>query len=277
MHPVITIFCAFTRRWAVDQWLENLAKTTHAPNLTNLCIIVDCDEPYIANTARKFAENKGYRSFHVKVNEHWQPNEVRLAIRRQRVADVHNQSKDLISLTDGEYIVGLEDDTIFDRDPNWLMRLLEPFTDSNVAFVEGVQMGRWGANMIGAWLADDPHSPTIVQTLLPPPEGEVATPNDYQEITGGGWYGYVTRRFLYLNCEYYTSSAQPWGPDVNYGFWLSQQGFKCLIDWNTIFGHKDYSKTLYPDSPEVKLAQIVYNKDRTTGKWNRTDHEPSRY
>lgn len=268
MHPIITIFCPFTRTWAVDGWLKSLEGVQHDPALTNLCIIVDGNEHLIANTIRKFAESKGYRSFHVKVNEDWHPNEVRLATRRMRIADVKNQSKDLIVKTDGDIIIGFEDDTVFDRMESF-ERLIAPLQEPEIGFVEGVQMGRWGANMVGVWEANDPSYPTEVKTLLPG--------RGLQEITGGGWYGYATRRDLYLNCEYYTSSAQPWGPDVNFGFWLRQRGYKVLVDWETVFGHHDYNKVLYPDSPGVRLAQIVYNKNQATGKWDRTDHELSRY
>lgn len=268
MQPIITIFCAFTRRWAVEGWLENLAGVSHDPALTNLCIIVDCDETYIANTIKKFAEARGYRSFHVKINDNHRPNEVQLAYRRQRVAHVHNQSKDLINLTDGEIIIGLEDDTVFDRLSSF-EPLYAPLLDNSAAFVEGVQVGRWGANMIGAWEFDDVHNPHEISTLLPGV--------GYQEITGGGWYGYATRRGHYLNCEYYTSTAQPWGPDVNYGVWLRQQGHKCLVNWDIMFGHKDYNKVLYPDDDKIRLAKIVFNKNELTGKWDRTDHEQTRY
>lgn len=271
MHPPITIFCAFTRQWAVDQWLENLTATQHDPALTNLCIIVDGDQQLIANTIKKFAEKHSYRSFHVKVNTDWHPNEVRLAIRRARVAEVHNQSKDLIAKTDGDLIVGLEDDTVFDRNPNWLLELITSMAD-DVGFIEGIQMGRWGANMVGVWQFDDIHKPRQVKTLLPPDDGIAR-----QEITGGGFYGYVTRRHLYLDHDYYTSTSQPWGPDVNYGVWVRQQGYKCYADWTIVFGHNDYNRTLYPDDRGVRLAQIVYTKNELTGKWDRTDHEQTRY
>ena len=174
-------------------------------------------------------------------------------------------------MTDGEIIICFEDDTVFDRLASF-ERLYQPLLDRpEVGFVEGVQVGRWGANMIGAWNALPPNAenPNHIETLLPK--------TGYEEITGGGWYGYATRRNLYLNCEYYTSSAQPWGPDVNFGIWLTRQHLKCLIDWDTQFGHKDYSKTIYPDDADLRLAQIVYNRDSNTGKWNRTDHEQSRY
>lgn len=274
MQPIITIFCAFTRQWAIDGWLKDLDNVRHDPPLTNLCVIIDCDEPLILNKLKKFAEERNYRSFYHKMNTEWSPNETRLSIRRMRVADVHNQSKDLIAQTDGEIIICLEDDTVFDRLESF-ERLYQPLLDTTtVGFVEGVQMGRWGAQMIGAWKADDNFSPTEIKTLLP--QEQSAFLNGYEPITGGGWYGYATRRGLYLNCEYYTSSAQPWGPDVNFGFWLRQKGFTCLIDWDTIYGHRDYNKVLYPDDPKVRLAQIVYNKDLTTGKWHRRDYEPSR-
>jgi hypothetical protein len=156
---------------------------------------------------------------------------------------------------------------------------------AEVGYVEGVQMGRWGANMVGAWEADDLRNPLQVQTLLPPKMGEqperyLSRFKDrgiYEQITGGGFYGYATRRNLYLNHEYYTSAAQPWGPDVNYGFYVNQQGYKCLVDWGVLFGHRDHNNIMYPDSDKIRLAQIIFNKNEATGKWERIDYEPSRY
>lgn len=279
MHPVITIFCPFTRRWAIDGWLSTLEGVLHDPALTNLCFIVDADEQYIVNTARRYAEKRNYRSFHVKINTNHRPNEVRLAVRRARVAEIHNQSKDLIAKTDGNIVIGLEDDTVFDRLESFdclTQPLGENWRGLKVGFVEGVQMGRHGANILGAWVADDIHNPTKIETLLPPASNGVDS-IAYQEITGGGWYGYATLRSLYMNHDYYTSTAQPWGPDVNYGFYVRQQGYCCLVDWSTIYGHDDHGPTVYPDNKDVRLAKIVYNKNLTTGKWERTDHEPTRY
>lgn len=267
--PVLTIFCAFTRRWAVDEWLANLANVEHDPANTNLCFIIDLEEHYIANALKKFAESRGYRSFHVKMNTGWRPNELKLSIRRSRIAEVKNQSKDLISLSDGEIIICFEDDTMFDRLSSFEPLVNPLLEDPRVGFVEGVQMGRWGANMIGAWRFDDIKTPTQVRTCLPSV--------GYEAIDGGGWYGYATTRDLYLQCEYYTSSAQPWGPDVNFGLWLRGQGYKCLVNWDLIFGHKDFNNTAYPDDPKWRLVELIWNKDKQTGKWERTDREPTRY
>lgn len=272
MQKPITIFCAFTRGWAVQTWLDNLAAVDHDPKMVNFTAIIDIDDEYIAKQLKAFNEKQGgYRSFHVKMNEDWQPNEVRLAVRRMRIADVKNQSKDLIAMTDGEIIMGFEDDTVFDRLPNF-DRLINPILeDDRVGFVEGIQMGRWGANMVGVWEADDFEFPQEVKTLLPP-DGKF---EGYQEVTGGGWYGYATQRELYLNCDYFTSSGQPWGPDVNFGFWLKQRGYKVLADWGTVFGHSDHGNIGYPDNPpdHKKLIQVIYNRDKLTGKWERRDYE----
>lgn len=261
MSEVITLFCPFTRWWATEKWIEDLKKVEHDPSLVNLCFIVDGDQALIANTLKRFAEENNYRSFHIKINHDWSGNEVQINIRRARIADVKNQSKDLVSRTDGKYIIGLEDDTEFSRLSSF-EQLLQPILDDNeVGFVEGVQMGRWGANVIGAWKADDIVDPNEIMTLMPR--------TGLQEITGGGWYGYATTRELYLNCEYYTSTSQPYGPDVNYGFYVNQMGYKCLINWDIVFGHRDFNKVMYPE--DYKIIQVIYNKDRNKGIWNRTD------
>lgn len=284
MHPIITIFCPFTRRWAIDQWLKDLAAVAHDPSLTNLCFIVDGDEPYIYKTLERFGKERGYRSTHLKHNVGWRTNEIKLTIRRQRVADIHEQAKDMIAKCDGDIVIGLEDDTRFDRLADF-SRLIGPLQDAvdgevsiKVGFVEGVQMGRWGANMIGAWRAVHDFNPWHIETLLPPdPNDPAATTTGYEEITGGGWYGYATFKHLFLQAPYFTSPSFPWGPDVNFGFWIRQRGYKCLIDWNTIFGHDDQGQTMYPDDPKARLAKIVYNKRDDNGKWERTDHEPTRF
>lgn len=273
MQPVITLFCAFTRRWALEIWLENLAGVQHDPALTNLCFIVDCDDQHIARELEKFAKQRGYRSFHVKINEDWHPNQTKLTIRRMRVADIKNQSKDLIAKTDGDIILGFEDDTVFDRLSSFEPLYKPLMDDPAVGYVEGVQMGRWGAQMVGVWDCDDFEYPQKVWTLLPA-EGW----NGTQEITGGGFYGYATRRELYLQHEYYTSSSQPWGPDVNFGFWVKARGFRCLVDWGVLYGHNDHGIIAYPDNPpRGKLTEIIYNKSNLNGKWERTDTDHDRY
>lgn len=275
-HPIITIFCPFTRRWAIDDWLQDLQSINHNPAATNLCFIVDGEEPYIYKTLERFGKERNYRSLHMKHNIGWYPNETRLSIRRQRVAEIHEQAKDLIARCDGDIIIGLEDDTRFDRMLDF-SRLISPL-GKTVGFVEGVQMGRWGASIIGAWRADDILDPRHIETLLPPDINDSnATQTGYEEMTGGGWYGYATLRQLFLQAPYFSSPSLPWGPDVNYGFYVQHQGYTCLIDWQTVFGHNDHGTLMYPDDQKVKLVKVVYNKREDNGKWERIDYVPTRY
>lgn len=257
-HPILTIYCAFTRRWTVERWLENLSKVPHDPTKTNLAFIVDADEVFIQRCLERFAMDKNYRSFHVRMNEDHHPNEIRVSLRRSRIAEVKEQSKDLIVKCDGDLVLGLEDDTVF---PSLdLPRLLRLFSDPLVGFVEGVQCGRWGIKVIGGWMVDDYEFPQKAWTVMPGV--------GFEEIDAGGFYGYITRKNLYLRHEYYASTGQPWGPDVNYGLWLRNHGFKCYIDWENVFGHQDHGKILYPDTD---VAQAIFSKDSESGRWSRQD------
>lgn len=258
-QPIITIFCSFTRRYAIDRWLKNLSEMAHDPARTNLAIIVDTDEPMIYNRIKRYAEEHGYRNFIGTINRDNAPNEVRIAVRRQAIAAMKNASKTLIAQLDGDIIIGLEDDTVFgDLE---LARLYEPLVaNPDIGFVEGVQCGRWGVKIIGAWSVDDFEYPQKAETLLPA--------KSYQDIDAGGFYGYATRKELYLNHDYYSSTGEPWGPDVNFGLWVRNRGFRCLIDWESVFGHNDYDKILYPDE---KVSKVIYTRNITTGKWGRND------
>lgn len=272
-HPILTIFCPFTRRWAVDRWLKDLSNVEHIPDRTNLCFIIDGDEPYIARTLERFAEERGYRSFHMKQNHNYRTNDSNLWIRRNRIAEIHEQAKDLVAKCDSDYVIGLEDDTVFDRLDSF-DKLLRPLIEqADVGFVQGVQMGRWGARMLGVWKADDVNSPKQVETLLPLPDIGV----DRQRITGGGWYGYATTKKLFLDAPYFTSPSHPWGADVEFGFWLRQQGYHCLVDWSILFGHDDQGTVMYPDDENANLAKIIFKKREDNGKWEREDHEENRY
>lgn len=257
----ITLFCAFTREWAVDPWLECLGKVQHDPALVNLVFIIDCANPYILHKLKNWVEPRNYRSFQYRVNDDHEPNEVRIAARRQRIAFVKNQSKGMVAQTDGEFVISLEDDTVFDNLVSFNVLIAPMLEDKAIGFVEGVQCGRWGNKMVGAWnIYGKDHVGAFEAKTLLPDEG-------LELITGGGWYGYATPRSLYINCDYWSASTEPWGPDVNYGIWLYQVGHQSYINWDIVFGHRDGERILYPDS---SVTQIVYNKDINTGAWTIT-------
>lgn len=276
---IITIVCTFSRLWAIDGWLRCLATVDHDPAATNLVFVIDGDEPIIKSQLEALHRDKGYRSLHLEMNKDWEPNEVRLAIRRKRIADVKEQTKHLVARCDGEFVISLEDDTVFDRLGSF-DRLLLPFRQhANIGFVQGVQIGRWGVRMVGAWKFDDVTNPTRVETMLPPEWARefVEMDKTTEEITAGGWYGYATRKHHYLDAVYHWDESQPWGPDVNFGLWLSSRGYKCLIDWSILYGHNDHGPIGWPDSEP--LSQVFFQRDEQTGQWIREDRDEtiSRY
>lgn len=256
MQPLITVICPFTRSWAVDRWVENLESTNLDKERTNLCFIIDCDEPRILRSLKQL---QGYRSFHYIMNRDNQPNEVRIAVRRERIATVMNQFKELIEKTDGEIIIGLEDDTVFEgTDFSRLYKMVE--LDEEVGFVEGVQCGRWGVKMVGVWKLDSVKEPRRIETLLPS-EG-------YEEIDGGGYFGFATKRELFLEHDH-KWSGEVYGPDVAYGVALRQKGYRCFVDWETVFDHNDHNVLIRADE---NVTKIVYNLSED-GSWQRTDYE----
>lgn len=242
--PILTIFCSFTRGWALERWLQNLSNLDYDPKLINLAFIVDCNDVTISSRLIHL-DNETYRSFSLDMNRDWNPNEVVPVERRRRIAQVKRESKALVERVDGDYVFSLEDDTVFDGLD--IRRLFIPFegslTTKKVGMVEGVQCGRWGKKMIGAWKFDDLENPTTLTSLTPK--------KGFQEIDAGGFYGYLTTRRLYLECPY-IYNGEAWGPDVNAGIWLRKHGYTNFIDWETKFGHNNHNIIIYPDKDIVK-------------------------
>lgn len=268
----ITVFCPMTRSWAVERWLDNLHKQDYPARLINLCFIVDIDDPTIVRDIERFCElaeksERPYRSLHVKMNSDWHPDEVHLSIRRIRIADVHNQSKHLIGKTDGEVVVGFEDDTVFE-DPETINRLLAPleWKHQNIAFVQGVQLGRHGTYYVGAWICDNPLNVGHIKTAMPP-EGKY---EGHSNIDAGGMFGYATPKELYMQHDYFSSSGAPYAVDVNYGLWLRANGYNCLMDWGLKFGHNIHNEILHPDTLDLPLVEVNYKRNNTGG-WERRD------
>ena len=79
--------------------------------------------------------------------------------RRQRIADIHNEIRGL--LNKGDYILLLEDDTLFPT--NSLKTLLKQASQTpNFGVLSAIQLGRWGYKHIGAWDFDDIYDPDLI-------------------------------------------------------------------------------------------------------------------
>ena len=239
--PPITVFCPFTPLETMNRWFDDLASTDLRPEMTNLAFIVDVahEEGGAQIYARIMQEmnRTKFRKFLVIRNEH-HVNPVNIPIRRQRIADLHNQSKDLISALDGKYVLGLEDDTVFTNLS--VQRFIDIIQNEQIGLVSAYEAGRWHNKIIGVWEFDDTDNPQECWTVLPG--------KGYEYCDAVGFYCYLTRTVDYLKHQYYSEVWQPWGPDVNYGLWLRQQGYLNVIDWSQPCGHNDDGIIITPNS-----------------------------
>lgn len=242
--PPITVFCPFTRPQFVARWFDDLASTDLKPENTNLAFIIDCDGDeggkLIYSRIMDEMNRTKFRKFIILRNYEHHVNEMSIPIRRRRIADIHEQAKDMIKALDGEYVLGLEDDTVFTN--LCVQRLYQPFEDNMqpVGLVSAYEAGRWANKIIGIWGFDDVHSPKQCWTELPD--------KGYQNCDATGFYCYLTPTELFVEHEYSTEDWQPWGPDVNYGLWLRRKGFDCVVDWSQPCGHNDNGIIITPNN-----------------------------
>jgi hypothetical protein len=185
------------------------------------------------------------------------PHEMNIGQRRSRITDVFNYARKLIPDTD--FVFTIEDDT--NIRPNYLDRLISKFNLVNsreykVGFISGVQVGRWGFKMIGAWNGFDYDDLKSAQTIPYTPE------NGLQEVDAAGFYCYLTKKNLFVNTNY---KFGQFGPDVYFGFDLRFKGYHNFIDWSLIAEHVTNKGILVPDKDVVV---VKYAKD-DKGIWQR--------
>ena len=178
-----------------------------------------------------------YRKYLITRNyDHKVPGSI--VLRRRRIAEVHNQSKEMIIALDGKFVLGLEDDTVFTN--LCVERLYRKFVENeDTGLVSAYEAGRWNMKIIGIWGFDDVKNPRVCWTELPG--------KDYEEIDAAGMYCYLTPTTLYLKHHYTTEDVDPYGPDVRYGLDLRQQGYKNYVDWSQPCGHIDGDRIITPN------------------------------
>jgi hypothetical protein len=240
MEP-ITVFCPFTRLEMVNRWFDDLESTDLDPGETNLAFIVDCgadqNGPKIYKRLNERIEKSNFYKYLILRNYDNLVYERHIPKRRKRIAEIHEQAKSLVENFDAEFVLGLEDDTVF---TGLNVRLLwEKARLDQVGFCTAYEAGRWNQKMIGVWQFDNVNDPRECWTMLP---GQ-----GYEEIDAAGFYAYVTRKIYFVGHNYETETWQPWGPDVNFGLWLRQMGLTNYVDWQQPMGHYDQGIVITPD------------------------------
>lgn len=232
--PPITVYCPFTRADMVGRFFDDLESTDLEKERTNLALVIDKDMPKVYPIMLERAQ--GYRGVIIIRNYEHEVNDRHVTIRRQRIAQLHEDSKELIANLDGEFVLGLEDDTTF-KNLNVNRMWLRARADQ-VGFVSAYEAGRWFSKYIGIWKTDNPWEPKEIHSLTPIGE--------FEEIDAAGWYCFLTKKQHWLEATYETETWQPWGPDVNFGLELRRKGFKNYVDWNQPCGHYDQGRIIKP-------------------------------
>lgn len=243
----VTIFIPISREEHLDRLFACLELLDCDADQTNLLTYVDGNTA-LYEKARNFTEQSKFsdRSCVHRRNER-KPVTFSLLERRRRIAAIKNESKALIGVCD--YVFGIEDDTIV---PTHALEqlLIDYAAHPHAGFVEGVELGRWGLPYVGAWRADDVYEPTRIESLMPG--------HDVEEIDAGGFYCYLTRRDLYMSHEYKPFGRNDLGPDVNYGLYLRQNGYKNYIDWSINCEHRQRGgSVIHPLRNEPRQVALI--------------------
>lgn len=270
MLPIITVFCPFTRLEPMERWFEDLASTDLLPEKTNLAFIIDVGGdlgPKIYDRIMAEMNRTEFRKFVILRNYEHEVPEVNIPMRRQRIAEIHNQAKELVRALDGDFVLGLEDDTVFTNLS--VRRLYAPFIEDgekSVGLVSAYEAGRWHNKIIGIWNFDNVNDPQSCWTMLP---GQ-----GYEEIDATGFYCFLTPLALYKEYHFSTELWQPWGPDVNYGLWLREMGLFNFVDWTQSCGHIDNGIIITPNN-NLYVEHFVKNNTINLGYpvWERQKHD----
>jgi hypothetical protein len=190
--------------------------------------------------------------------------------RRRRIAAIHNEIRKLIKPC--EYVFLVEDDGVLPLDA--LSRLLADYQAHPYAgFVMGVELGRWGIQHVGAWRADDVYDMKRLESAMPArPEllndagraiGRVAD-QVIEEIDAGGLYASLTRYRHYVDHDFQPCEGCAFGPDVEWGIALRQQGYRNYLDWSVAVEHcRPDGTSVHPRSTKpVEMRFILLN-----GQW----------
>ena len=241
--PTTTIILPISRDQHLLKLFASLELLECDRERTSLLAFVD-GEADLFSTARNLVEQSKFAErLCVQGDIPGERREFSINTRRRRIAAVHNACRKLIKPS--EYVFLIEDDGVLP--PDALSRLLADYQAHPYAgFVMGVELGRWGIPHVGAWHADDVYDMKRLESAMPArPEllndaGRAigAVPDQVvEEIDAGGLYATLTRYERYVNHEFQPYEGCAFGPDVEWGIALRQQGYRNYLDWSVAVEH----------------------------------------
>ena len=259
----IAIFLPISRKWRINKMLEQIVEL-EVPEDTTVEIVILLDNISISKESiiaklKKLGNTKEILEVYNTFNQGTAEGNV--ARRRQRIAEVFNKAKKFIP-DSTDLVFGIEDDTDISKDA--LVTLVGNYNHISKAYpvgiISGVQVGRWGFRMIGAWMFDNIENPTTAETM-PFKSSDDQYPV-MQNVDAVGFYCFIVPAHLFKEIEF---RAGDFGPDVYFGLDVRRQGFQNFVNWNVIAGHATKRAVLVPQPDCVVVKYELHNK-----KWIRT-------
>lgn len=251
---MVTIVLPISRKDYIKRIFTNLEMMNCDQNYTKLVVYIDGDME-LFDMANNWVLQSKFVEKQCIFRRRGIPNVGSIHRRRQRIADIHNELKEMPTVKNSDYVFMVEDDTIFHS--STLEKLLRLYSTYPYAgFVSGVQIGRWGYTHIGAWQFDDPYEPKIIKST---PLG-----NGLSEVDAAGFFCCLTKT------TYYTKHTfKPYdvilGPDVDYGIALRKQGLKNYIDYSITCSHlTKHGEIKFLDTD---IQQVQFEKQSDVDVW----------
>jgi len=149
--------------------------------------------------------------------------------RRKRIVENHTFLTEIVNEEQPDLVWQVEGDSWFE--PDTLERLLAhhkkmSMENANLGYVSGVQVGRHGLYTLGAWQFEEDggfHSLDFKAKGL-------------QSVDATGFYCLLAETDVWLKGTPHWTN-EPYGPDVNFGLSLKNQGFDIFADPELHIGH----------------------------------------
>lgn len=219
----ITTILPVSRIKYLDKVIESLVNQTY--RVEHLIVIFDGNDADFLETRNKLVSSFVGNLLFIKSNN------INYALsineRRDNIANIHNQLKELI--VDTDWVFSIEDDGIIPNDA--LEKLIDTAKNyDNVGMVTGVELGRWGVQYVGAWSVDDINDTKLVSSI-----NNRSIEGGIDEIDACGLYCALVRADLYTEHNFFANNGL--GPDINLGLFMRQRGFVNYIDWSIHVTH----------------------------------------
>lgn len=251
---MVTIILPISRPHFLDKVFSALEMMNFDAKETNIFVYVDGNHA-LFELAQNFVAHSRFVGKYCIMRKKGQPTDSNLRLRRERIADIHNEIKQYLPKSD--FIFSLEDDTVVPQ--HTLESLLHSYSVYPYAgFISGVEVGRWGIPAIGGWKANDVYVPTELMSILPK--------KDIEEVDAAGLYGCLIKTDRYMQ-HTFSPFVDILGPDVNFGLAMRQEGYVNYMDHSLRFMHMthDMGKHKAITVENSAIVQVKYTKEND--KW----------